>query len=210
MLALLILSIFVEPGLSIPQSEPHLSWESKSASNHEWTSITLEAIEKHFEQLDRALDTTEMCPNYNNLGREDKKLVWGELISSMAFYESGWNPQAQYPEVTMGIDPVTGEPVISEGLMQMSYQDTTWASWCHYNWAADKKLGRKDPHKTILRPKNNLECAVGTLANQIRRDNKIFLEKRAYWAVIKIKNKNNRIREIKGRVAALPLCYIRE
>ena len=71
-------------------------------------------------------------------------------------------------------------------------------------------VDRKDPRKTILKPKNNLECAVGTLANQIRRDNKIFLEKRAYWSVIKIKNKHNKINDIKARVASLAICYIRE
>ena len=40
--------------LDVAQAETKLSWESKNPKNAEWTKITLGAVEKHFEKLDKA------------------------------------------------------------------------------------------------------------------------------------------------------------
>jgi len=37
---------------------------------------------------------------------------------------------------------------------------------CDFNWPVDRALKTNDPAKTILQPKNNLECGVKFLVNQ--------------------------------------------
>jgi hypothetical protein len=49
--------------------------------------------------------------------------------------------------------------VRSEGLLQLTYEDQTRYG-CDFDWDVDKTLKADDPAKTILQPKNNLECGV--------------------------------------------------
>lgn len=214
MKAFLLLAVFltstdlpVQVEQKVPEAKK-LSWEAKNPARSEWTKVALDKIRENFDRFDSAEDVGELCPNYKNLEKEEKVWVWGELISTMAFYESGWKPTAQLQEPTLGIDRVTGGTVTSEGLLQMSYGDTKWAPFCEYDWAKDKKLGSKDPKKTIFEPKNNLECGIQVLANQIGRSKKLFLGKGAYWSVIKTNSRYQKIKEIKTILKALPACRV--
>jgi hypothetical protein len=54
----------------------------------------------------------------------------------------------------------------SEGLLQLAYADQKRYG-CDFNWQVDRALKANDPAKTILQPKNNLECGVKILFNQI-------------------------------------------
>lgn len=171
-----------------------LSWEKKNPKNSAWTTITLNAIRKDFEKFDKAQDIKEFCNNYEYLEKGNKILAWGELISAISFYESSWNPEAFLEEPTLGIDAVTGKKVRSQGLMQISYGDTKWARWCNL-----KNGG-------ITNPKNNLECAIGILANQIDKHEHILLGRGAYWSVIKNGSRYNKIEGIKSMVNSLEIC----
>lgn len=201
-------AVAVEQKATEQQKVYKLSWETKNPDNKAWTQIVLDKVDEQFPKLDLAEDVEQMCPNYKNLEREDKKWVWGELISSMAFYESGWNPTAQLEEPPLGIDTVTGVTVMSEGLLQMGYGDTVWAPFCRFDWEKDKKLPAKSPKKTVMKPKNNLECGIQILANQINKHKKIFVGKGAYWSVIKTNSKYQKLKEIKSRVKAIPQCHV--
>ena len=53
----------------------------------------------------------------------------------------------------------------SEGLLQLAYADHKRYG-CDFNWQVDRALKANDPAKTILQPKNNLECGVKILVNQ--------------------------------------------
>lgn len=186
-------------------AEINLSWETKHPTNATWTKITVAAIEKHFQKLNLAEDTELFCPEYTFLKDETKKLFWSEFVSSMAFYESGWNPYSQLTEISLGKDSVTGKIVTSEGLLQLSYGDTKWAKWCNFNWEEDNK--NNPTVTTILNPKNNLECGIGILANQIKKHHKIVIEKRAYWSILKINHKFQKIDQIRKMVTArIPEC----
>ena len=191
--------------LDVAQAETKLSWESKNPKNAEWTKITLGAVEKHFEKLDKAEDMGTFCPEYKNLDKGQKIAVWGELISAMSFYESGWNPNAQFTETGLGYDEITGKLLTSEGLLQLSYNDTKWASWCQFDWELDKNNRGSHP-TTVLTPKNNLECGIGILARQINKHKKIVLSKNTYWAVIKEGHVNCKIPGITKMVSAVPFC----
>jgi hypothetical protein len=185
-------------------AEPLLSWETKNSKNIEWTKITLETAERYFSKLDKVEDMEQFCPQYKNLDKEKKILVWGELISAMAFYESGWRTNVELTEISLGTDSVTGMVVASQGLLQLSYGDTKWAKWCDFDWEADKK-NPEDP--TILRAKNNLECGIGILANQVNKHKQITLSgKHAYWSVLKKDSKWKKIDGIAKMVKKLPYC----
>ncbi|MBM3682615.1 MAG: hypothetical protein FJW84_04090 [Actinobacteria bacterium] len=176
---------------NIGNAEIKLGWESKGQKTNEWTRVTVESVNRHFQKLNVAEDTELFCPEYTFLPDETKKHFWAEFVSSMAFYESGWNPMSQLTEISLGTDSVTGRVVTSEGLLQLSYGDIKWATWCHFDWESDNK--NNPVVTTILDPKNNLECGIGILANQIRKHHRIVLEKRAYWSILKVKHRFERI-----------------
>ena len=185
-------------------AEPVLSWETKDIKNREWTRITLAAVEKQFNKLDKAEDIEQFCPQYKTLDKEKKITVWGELISAMAFYESGWRTNVELTEISLGTDQVTGMVVTSQGLLQLSYGDTKWATWCEFDWEADKK---NVDNPTILRAKNNLECGIAILANQVSKHKLITLSgKHAYWSVLKKDSKWKKIDGISKMVKRLSYC----
>jgi hypothetical protein len=162
-----------------------LAWESQRFPERSlWSDHIFSVIEQYFNDLDLVRDADFFCPNYFSLNRDERINFWGQLFSAISYFESGWRPTTRYQETTMGIDPVTNQPVYSEGLLQLSYQDTQWAKWCEFDWNADKKLSPTDPLKTILNPQKNLSCGVGIMARQIRRQGQIILSRGAYWAVI--------------------------
>lgn len=191
---------------SVKKTEGLLSWDDGEKRN-EWSQHLLKVIDEQWGYYEQAQDINIFCPKIDRLNVDTQKLVVAELIVWMSFYESTWNPTARYHEKTMGIDPVTKHPVHSEGLMQMSYQDTQWAKYCEFDWSIDKNLSATDPNKTIFDPKKNLSCAVKVLARQIDRTGKIVLSRGVYWAVIKDGGRYSKISNIKKRIeTAVPSC----
>lgn len=182
-------------------AETKLSWENKSPKNSEWTKFVLTEIESKYEKLEKAEDMETFCPQYKNLDKGQRIVLWGELIAAMAFYESGWNPNAQFTETGLGNDEITGKVLTSEGLLQLSYNDIKWTRACQFDWEADKNNNGSRP-TTILDPKNNLHCGITILSNQINKHKKIVLKKGAYWAVIKEGHHNNKVPGITKMIQA--------
>ena len=81
-------------------------------------------------------------------------------------------------------DAVSGRAVRSEGLLQLTYEDQTRYG-CDFDWDADKGLKADDPAKTILQPKNNLECGVKILDKQIIEERKPLLSRSGYWSTLR-------------------------
>lgn len=175
--------MFIIGAMLLALVQPQLSWEANHPERREWTAVTIEAVEKYYKDLDSAGDMAQFCPNYYKLDREQRITVWGEFFSSLAFYESGWNPHSDYTETTLGIDRVTGQRVVSSGLLQLSYGDKLWAKWCPFDWEGDVKI--KSFATSIHSPKNNLQCGIGIMARQIRKTGKITLDKGVYWATLR-------------------------
>lgn len=178
-----------------------------------WTKETKDLVTPLFDSFDKAQDAERFCPKYKALSKESRIEVWAEMFSAMALFESSWSPTSRYVETTFKEkDPVTGEPVTSEGLLQMSYQDTVnyahWLGkgWCGFDWAKDKLLSRTDARKTIFDPKTNIGCAVKVMANQIERTGKVILSSGVYWAVLKDGGKYSQVKAITGRVAKMRGC----
>lgn len=185
-----------------------LSWEtSTNPERRQWSEYLQKIVLENWNTLlAGADDMSKFCPRYGNLDNDQRANVWAALFSAMAKYESAYSPISRMHETTMGTDPVTGNPVYSEGLLQLSYQDVQWARWCEFDWSKDKNLASKDPRKTILDPYKNLYCGVGIMARQIKNKGLITVSSGAYWAVLKSGGKYQKITEITGMVKKLSFC----
>ncbi len=183
-----------------------LLWENAKAGTKPWSTFVFGLIQSEAQDLLTAKDMTRFCRTYSSLSNLQKVNVAGQLIAAMTKYESSFNPLSRFHESTMGTDPITGQPVYSEGLLQLSYQDIQGYPFCQFDWNQDQFLAPTDPQKTILNPFKNLYCGVRILANQVKRKGLVVIGSGAYWAVIKENNSNNKIDEIENLVGSLKMC----
>ena len=80
-------------------------------------------------------------------------------------------------------DSVTGMKGRTEGLLQLTYADAERYG-CDFDWQADRKLKANDPARTILQPKNNLECGIKILDKQIIELHRPLLYRAGYWSTL--------------------------
>lgn len=185
-----------------------LSWESSAHPERAAWSAYLEQIivSDWSTLLAGADDMATFCPRYSSLSNDQRANFWAMLFSAMSNYESAYNPLSRMKETTLGVDPVTGQSVYSEGLLQLSYGDMQSYPFCQFDWSKDKSLSPADPQKTILQPDINLYCGVGIMAKQIQRKGLITVGVDAYWEVLKSNSANNKIKDIAAITQTLPFC----
>jgi hypothetical protein len=183
-------------------------WESARRDSQTWTTHAAQVIQTSADYLLRGTDdVVRFCPRYHWLPASSRVQFWIFLTSAITKYESGFSPTARYLESTMGTDPVTGRPVYSEGLLQLSYQDKLAYPFCNdFDWRSDKKLSAQDPRKTIFDPFKNLACGIRILDYQARRYHLIAFDRSQYWAVLRPKSKASRVSQIQAMTRAMPLC----
>jgi len=132
-------------------------------------------------------DVLRFCPRFYEMDETDKRVFWAYFFQALAGAEAGLNPttsvQHTEPDVTKR-DEVRGTAARTEGLLQLAYADKIRYG-CDFDWQTDRKLKAKDPAKTILQPKNNLECGVKILVNQIIVRHKPLLTPSAYWSTLR-------------------------
>lgn len=162
-------------------------------------------------ETDVATDVEVFCSRYRQLANEQRFIFWGQLFAAIAKYESAWDPTSRMVETSMGTDPITKEQVASEGLLQLSYQDSLNHGFenCPFDWSSDKKfhaVSPKDPRKSILNPYINLQCGIHIMSNQLKKHKAIAVESGAYWAVIKLNYARNKIKEISAITQSLSFC----
>lgn len=185
------------------------SWETANSDGARWTEIARQAIYAYGDAMLSSPgpnDVGDFCPNFANLPAAQKVNFWLVLLSEMVRYESGFDPTSRYQESTMGIDPVTGQPVYSEGLLQLSYQDIQPHPYCQFDWSVDRFLGPRDPRKTIFNVENNLTCGIRILERQLQRRNQIAVSRGAYWSVILSGGRYNKLAPIQKKTNALKFC----
>lgn len=187
---------------SVQQERISLQWEVDpvNKSYEPWTDEIVKDVTTHLEKFKAGQDWPKICPKWNNLNDRQKTRVIGVGIVGTIWFESGYNKLSRMQETTMGKDPVTGKPVFSEGLLQLSYQDIQWAPWCEFDWSKDKNLDPKDPRKTILDPYKNLACGIRIMANQVEKK-QLFFPKSGYWAVQNTGSKYTQVPGIKAKIA---------
>ncbi len=140
-------------------------------------------------------DVRKFCPRFYTMSEVDKRAFWAYFFQALAGAEAGLNPTTRVrqpqPEVSQ-IDPVTGHTARTEGLLQLSYEDQKRYG-CDFDWDKDKTLPPKDPAKTIMQPKNNLECGIKILNNQIITQKRPLLYKSGYWSTLQPGRKSYRV-----------------
>ncbi len=133
-----------------------------------------------------AHDVRGFCPRFSTMREEDKRAFWAYFFQALAGAEAGLKPTTTVrhtePEVAK-VDPVTKKTVRQQGLLQLAYMDADRYG-CDFDWDKDKGLPLKDPARTILQPKNNLECGVKILDNQLFMLNKPLLTSTSYWSTL--------------------------
>lgn len=188
-----------------------LAWD-KNANRAEWSKMIYSIIENEEHSLletNAARDIENFCPRYNDLNDSQRLNFWGQFFVALAYPESGWNPLSQMVEKgAQKADPVTGRPVKSEGLLQLSYQDEkSYRIDCGFNWGIDRYLSDNDGRRTILHPFLNLRCGIKIMAIQLKKRGLIQVKDKYYWHVLKINGRSEE--KIKNMTRSLEICQKR-
>lgn len=154
--------------------------------NPDWDIIIENALPPSMLTHQVPRDVRRFCPRFYRMSDTDKRAFWAYFFQALAGAEAGLNPTSHVRHVGALIarDPVTHRPVHCEGLLQLSYQDSQRYG-CNFDWDADRKLPASDPDRTILQPKNNLECGVKILTRQIIDSHKPIFWRLSYWATLR-------------------------
>jgi len=155
--------------------------------NVEWDKIIELAIPPEMVSRQVPRDVRRFCPRFYEMQEADKRAFWAYFFQALAGAEAGLKPTTRVrhtePEVAV-VDKVSGRMVRSEGLLQLTYEDQKRYG-CEFDWQHDKTLPANDPGKTILQPKNNLECGVKILDNQIIDQKKPLRAQTSYWSTLR-------------------------
>lgn len=155
-----------------------------------WDKIVEEAIPASMLSYRVPHDVRHFCPRFYTMENADKRAFWAYFFQALAGAEAGLNPTSRVrhtePQVAVK-DAVTGRMVHSQGLLQLTYEDQKRYG-CDFDWEEDRKLMPDDPEKTILQPKNNLECGVKILTQQIIERHKPLFSRSGYWSTLRLGN----------------------
>ena len=152
----------------------------------QWDAIVEKALPEEMLSSEVPHDVRRFCPRFSVMSDTDKRAFWAYFFQALAGAEAGLYPGTRVrhtePAVAV-IDPVTHRMVRSEGLLQLTYEDSQRYG-CDFDWDADRNLDPKDQARTILRPKNNLECGVKILDHQIIEERRSLISPYSYWSTL--------------------------
>lgn len=161
----------------------------------EWDKIVELALPPDMLSQQVPRDVRRFCPKFYQMGEADKRAFWAYFFQALAGAEAGLDPttRVRHTESEVAVvDKVSKRMVRSEGLMQLTYEDQQRYG-CDFDWQHDKLLKPDDPDKTILQPKNNLECGIRILENQIIDQHKPLFSNTSYWSTLRPGNADYRI-----------------
>ncbi len=151
-----------------------------------WDKIVEQSVPPEMLSSRVPRDVRKFCPRFYTMSETDKRVFWAYFFQALAGTEAGLNPTSRVrhsePEVAV-VDHVTHKAVRSEGLLQLTYEDATRYG-CDFDWTHDRELPLSDPSKSILQPKNNLECGVKILDKQIITQHKPLISRKSYWSTL--------------------------
>ncbi len=154
--------------------------------NPQWDQIIEKALPPEMLSSQVPRDVRRFCPRFYEMGETDKRTFWAYFFQALAGAEAGLNPNTnvrQSERKGAKNDEVSGRAMRSQGLLRLAYADQQRYG-CNFDWEMDRALKANDPAKTILLPKNNLECGVKILVNQIIVQHKPLLTRSGYWSTL--------------------------
>ena len=152
-----------------------------------WDGIVEQALPPAMLSKAVPRDVRRFCPRFAEMQDVDKRAFWAYFFQALSGAEAGLDPKTRVRHTEKAVavkDDVTGRAVRSEGLLQLTYADQERYG-CDFNWERDRRLPADDASKTILQPKNNLECGVKILTRQIIDDHKPLLSASGYWSTLR-------------------------
>lgn len=117
--------------------------------SQQWSEYTAKALDDLGSQMIQTVprDINSWCPGYSTKTKAERKKFWVMLISSLANFESSFNPNETYEE---DFHDANGADVISRGLLQLSQESANQARYgCNIQRAED-----------LFDPETNIRCAV--------------------------------------------------
>jgi hypothetical protein len=153
----------------------------------EWDKIVELALPPEMLSPRVPQDVKRFCPQFYGMTEVDRRAFWAYFFQALAGAEAGLEPtvQAKHAQPEMMVkDEVTGRQARTSGLLQLTYEDQRRYG-CDFDWQQDRLLKVDDPERTILKPKNNLECGVKILDKQIIEERKPLLSRSGYWSTLR-------------------------
>lgn len=176
-------------------------WETKSLNHRSWSEHVYDELPTLGPALLAAnpTDAKIFCPNYTNLSDNERKQFWAFFISSMAKFESGFDPKSAYTE---GFRDNSGRYVISRGLLQISMESSKGYR-CGFTTSTE-----------IHSPTKNLSCGIKILNHWMKKDQRIASRSglswkggARYWSVLRAGEKSSYQSIIKWS-NNLPFCKL--
>ena len=177
-----------------------MDWDNMHQEAPLWNEYTYQALLEKAPNLInfRPADITSFCPRFDELNEQGRMMFWVHLFSVMTRYESFFNPSVKHQEA---FNDYFGNPVISRGLLQLSYESGK-------GMGCDLK-NQYELHDT----RTNLYCGVTIMNKWVLRDG--VLSRRTngkwygaarYWAVFRTYSKNDLVQKVKNRVKSSEIC----
>jgi hypothetical protein len=158
----------------------------KPAWDPQWDAIIEAALPAEMVSTRMERAATPFCPRFKQMSEMDRRAYWAHFFQALAGAEAGLEPTTNVrhtqPEVAVK-DSVTKRSIRSEGLLQLTYMDSQRYG-CNFDWDRDKQLPEKDPDKTILLPKNNLECGIKIMRSQVIDHHRPAVSRASYWSTL--------------------------
>jgi hypothetical protein len=152
-----------------------------------WDRMIEQSLPPQMLSKNEARAVKPFCPQFQEMSKTDRRVFWAYVFEALASAEAGLKPttdvQHTEPEVAVK-DSVTNRMVRSEGLLQLTYEDSDRYG-CAFDWDRDKHLPEKDPQKTILQPENNLKCGIRIMSNQLIDRHEPLATGSSYWSTLR-------------------------
>lgn len=181
---------------------------------------------------------SDFCPRWEAMPADARLQFYADLLYAISGPESGWDRRVMFNETGILdratrrqlIDPVTRRPILSEGLLQLSYADMrsypqAEGLGCRFDWEADRRAFLLDlqasagartfhsrhPTRSLLNPYAQLTCGVHVLNTLARRFPQEGFRAAAgrYWSTMRPKKKSH-ARVLSTLQARESTCFQRE
>ena len=158
-------------------------WDS-AQDGARWTAAALSALDSHSAALVKLVpaDIHDYCPGYEAAGESSRKAFWVNLVASLSFHESTWNPR------------ISGGDGRWHGLLQIA-PATARGYGCRAGDAGTLKDGAL-----------NVSCGLRIMAVTVPRDGVISAGMGGVAADWGPFHQQNKRRDIQSYTNSLPYC----
>lgn len=176
-----------KPPEQAPEKTPVQEEPSKAVpcARGSWCQVWTDTVKQKITPNLLNANYSSFCSNYQSL---DKQALVLNFVKAVTYAESAWNPKEVYVEKTMGIDPITGRQVESDGMWQLSCQDPAMSAYKNLPTASEIDC-RKNPN-AIFDPVTNLKFGMEILNYWVGRSPGVDVSSKssggAYWSSMRI------------------------